>query len=317
VASIQQLDAAGQATAAFTPASRAAGFGPSGLADTTTYSNITSFQPDSESNYNGGSLNLTRRFQAGLQMNVAYTYSKTMDNATAEVFSTVLTPRRPQNSQNLTADYSRSALDHTNRLTIEAIYDLPFFKSRGWLLRNAASNWEIAPIYTYESPEYFTAQSGGDSNLNGDSAPDRTIVNPNGVKGTGSKITSLKNSNKVTVAYLASSPNAQYITAGAGTVATASRNTVPIRPIDDLDLTAVKRFNFTERYSFEFQAQAYNVLNHQQFVPGHISNVGPDLTATNANYTNFVRTSNGLFNQPQNAFNNNARSMQLVAKFIF
>ncbi len=317
VASIQQLDAAGQATAAFTPAARAAGFGPTGLSDSTAYSNITSYQPYSESNYNGGALNLTRRFQSGLQMNIAYTYSKTMDDATAEVFSTVLTPRRPQDSQNVGADYSRSALDHTHRLTAEAVYDLPFFKNRGFLLRNVASNWEIAPIYTYESPEYFTAQSGGDSNLNGDSAPDRAIVNPNGVQGTASKITALKNSNNVTVAYLAANPSAQYITAGAGTVATASRNTVPIRPIDSLDATAVKRVNLTERYAFEFQAQAFNVLNHQQFVPGHISAVGPDLNATNSNYTNFVRTNNGLFNQPQDAFNNNARTMQLVAKFIF
>ena len=47
-----------------------------------------------------------------------------MDDATAEVFATTLTPRRPQNSQNVNADYSRSALDRTHRLSLEVVYDV-------------------------------------------------------------------------------------------------------------------------------------------------------------------------------------------------
>ncbi len=313
---LQQIDAAGQNINAFTPAARAAGFGPTGLDDTTSYSNITSYQPDSESNYNGGALNLTRRFQAGLQMNVAYTYSKTMDDATAEVFSTVLTPRRPQDSQNVAGDYSRSALDHTHRLSAEVIYDIPFFKQSNWLLKNVVGNWEVAPIYTYQSPEFFTAQSGTDSNLNGDSAGDRTIVNPAGVKGTGSAVTALKNTAGDTVGYLAKNPNAQYITAGPGTIPNASRNTVPTRPIDDVDLTAMKRVNFTERYALEFQAQAYNVLNHPQFIPGYLNQIN-GLAYTTSTVTSYVRPNQGLFNQPQQVFSSNSRTMQLVAKFIF
>ena len=35
-------------------------------------------------------------------------------------------------------------------------------------------------MYTYESPQYATVQSGVDSNLNNDSAGDRAIVNPTG-----------------------------------------------------------------------------------------------------------------------------------------
>jgi hypothetical protein len=153
--------------------------------------------------------------------------------------------------------------------------------------------------------------------LNGDSAPDRTIVNPHGVKGTGSDVTPLTNSAGATVAYLATNPNAQYITAGAGTLANSSRNTLPIRPIDNLDLTALKRFSFTERYSFEFQAQALNVLNHPQYISGTVNTINPELNATTSTITSFVRTNNGLFNQPQLVFPSNSRTMQLVGKFIF
>ena len=47
-------------------------------------------------------------------------------------------------------------------------------------------NWEFAPVYTFQSPEYATVQSGVDSNMNGDAAGDRAIFNPAGVPGTGS-----------------------------------------------------------------------------------------------------------------------------------
>ena len=151
-------------------------------------SKVTSYQPYSYSNYNGLVANLTRRFQKGLQMNLSYTWSKTMDDATDEVFATVLTPRREQNSQCIKCDYSRSALDRTHRISFETLYDVQAYKhSDNFLLKNLVGNWLIAPIYTYESPEYATVLSGVNSNLNGDSASsiDRAIINPLGVKGTG------------------------------------------------------------------------------------------------------------------------------------
>ncbi len=279
-------------------------------------SNITSFQPESESNYNAFSASVIRRFQAGLQINAAYTWSKAMDDATADVFSTVLTPRRPQDFQNVSGDYSRSALDHTHRLTIETIYDLPFFQHSNFVLKNVLGNWEIAPIYTYQSPEYATVQSGADANLNGDSAPDRTIINGAGVKGTGSDVTALKNSSGVTVAYLAANPNAYYIRAQSGALATSGRNTLPIRPTDDVDATVTKRLSLNPRYSLEFSAQAFNLLNHPQFLSGSINTINSN-GDTSASTSNFVRAYSALFNQPEKAFASNARSLQLSLKLNF
>ncbi len=298
-------------------------------------SKITSFQPTSISNYNGMALGMVRQFTNGLALNFAYTWSKTMDDATASVFSTVLTPRRPQNSQDLKADYSRSALDRTHRLTLTAVYDLPFFKNSGWLAKNTLGNWEIAPIYTYESPEYYTVLSNVNSNLNGDSGIiSRTMFNKNGVKHTGTGVTAYANPNLAgacasgsptdpngtpvcnadLVAYVAKNPNAQYVVAGQGMLPTASRNTEGIRPINNFDATAIKKFTFGESRSLEFQAQAYNLFNHAQYIPGTIDNVNsPGFTAT----TKFQTASDANFNQPGKFFAANARTMQLALKFMF
>jgi Carboxypeptidase regulatory-like domain len=324
----------------------APGSGTTNLADIKALSNIvapwlsagftgkiTSYQPFSQSNYNGLIANLTRRFQGGLQMNLSYTWSKTMDDATAEVFATVLTPRRQQNSQCIACDYSRSALDRTNRLSLEALWDLPYYKhSNSFLMRNLVGNWQVAPIYTYESPEYATVLSGVNSNLNGDSgaAIDRTIINVNGVKGTGSGVDPVYNPalaancgagspptaqcNGNLVGYSAINPNAYFIQAGNGTLPNGSRNTLPIRPIDNFDLSAFKRITVFEHYSFQFGAQAFNVFNHAQYIPGTVDNV--NATSYTASY-NFQTVTSSAFNHPEKEFTNNARTMQLSGKITF
>ncbi len=278
-------------------------------------SKITSYQPYSSSNYNGLIANLTGRVH-DVQLNFSYTFSKAMDNATDEVFATVLTPRRPQDSQNLNADYSRSALDRTHRVTLEADYNFLPFKGGNFLMKNVVGNWTVAPIYTYESPEYATVLSGVNSNLNGDSgtAIDRSIINPSGVKGTGSGVNPVLDAGGNTVGYTAIDPTAYYIQAGAGTLPTSSRNTLPIRPINNLDASVFKRFTAFDHYSVEFGAQAFNVLNHAQYQPGTIDNVnGPSYTAS----YNYQTVTSAFFNRPDKEFLNQARTMQLSAKFLF
>jgi hypothetical protein len=242
------------------------------------------------------------------------------------------------------ADYSRSALDRTHRLTIAAVYDVPYFKQSGWLVKNLVGNWEIAPIYTYESPEYYTVLSGINANLNGDStAIDRPIFNKNGKSGTGSGVAPIYDKSRIPlcgkdtdgntitqcsanlVAYQALTPGAKYIIAGKGAMPTAGRNTEAIRPINNFDMTAIKRFNFAERYALEFSAQAFNVFNHAQYIPGTIDNINsPGYTSQITYQTAGVMQSstnptggNPRFNQPDQFFNANARGMQLSLKFTF
>ncbi len=306
------------------------------------HTSIVGFMPWSESNYNGLATQLNRRFAHGLLLNSAYTWSKNMDDATATAFSTYLTPRRSQDFRDIASDYSRSALDHTHRLTVAVVYDLPFFAKSSWLEKNVLGNWEIAPVYTYQSPEYATVQSNNDINLNGDAAGDRAFVNKAGRKGTGSAVQAYANptyanlcdptsdpldpnGNLVcsadTANYAAADPTAYYIQAGPGTMAPnglpmASRNTLPIRPINDFDATALKRIAFTERYKFEIQAQVWNVLNHSQYLPGAINNINSVGYIDGATH-NYLIPGSPTFNHPESVFSNNARTMQLVAKFIF
>ncbi len=281
------------------------------------HAKITSYQPWGNSSYNGWANNLTRRFSNGLQFNASYTWSHAIDNSTADVFSTYSTPRRAQNSQNFTPEYSSSALDHRNRITLEMIYDLPFFKHSNWIMKNVVGNWEFAPIYTYQTGTYYTVQSGIDSNLNGDSAPDRAISNPSGGNpAIGSGVTALKNSSGATVGYLVDNPGAGYAQAPKGTIATAGRNTKLLNPIDDIDLTLIKRINITERYAVEFSARAFNVFNHPQYTGGYLNDVAPN-GATGTDQRLFMEPQSPFFNQISQVWSSNPRQMVLSLKLTF
>ena len=269
----------------------------------------------------------------GCRLNASYTWSRRrLDDATDEVFATVLTPRRPNRTRSALQPATTAAplLIARHRLSVGVLYDLPIYKhSSNFLKRNLIGNWLVSPIYTYESPEYATVLSGVNSNLNGDSgaAIDRAIINPNGVKGTGSGVNPVYSAalagncpvgttecNANLVGYQAINPNAYYIEAGKGTLPNSERNTLPVRPIDNFDLAAYKSISFFDHYSFQFGAQAFNVLNHPQYTPGSIDNVnGPSYTSS----YNFQTVTSSFFNRPDKEFLNNARAMQLTAKIIF
>jgi hypothetical protein len=323
-------------------------------------STITSYQPWASSTYHGLATQLTRRFANGLQGVLAYTYSHNIDDATAEVFSTVLAPRRAQNSQDLSADRANSILDHRHRLTLTMIYDEPFFKNSNFFLKNTLGNWEIAPIYTYQSGQWVTPQSGIDSNLNGDSAPDRVIFNGAGAPGTGTGVTGLCHSvipafetdgttpictvsnaqstavpdvnNAAScapgmpgcifydvqdnlVGYKANNTNARFVQAGYGALANVGRSTLQLAPINDIDITALKRFTITERFKVEFQAQAFNLFNHPQYVGGFINDIAP--IGFTGSQRNVLIPSDASFNTPSTQFASNARTLQLGLKIYF
>ena len=160
----------------------------------------------------------------------------------------------------------------------------------------------------------MTPQSATDANMNTDTAGDRVIVNPNGVSGTGSDVTQLKNSAGQIVAYLAVNPNAQFIRASSGALATSGRNILSTNPINNFDMNVMKAFTAGERFHVELRADFYNALNHPQYTPGRLNSV---ISSSHINETNYLTPGNPLFAKWDQVFVSNARIVQLAAKFSF
>jgi hypothetical protein len=281
---------------------------------------LTGYNPEATSSYHGLALQLNRRLANGLNLIVAYTWSHLEDDATATNFSTYLTPRRAQDWQNLKADWSNSALDRRQRFTFSPIYEWKPFRGGNWFLKNVVGNWNMSGTYTYQSPEYATVQSGIDSNLNNDSAGDRTIINPAGVANTGSAVTGYNAQGQVAsssasiVAYVAKNSNARYVAAGSGALANGGRNTFPLKPTDNVDAALSKRFNLTEGVRFSIGGQFYNLFNHAQYTGGYINDV-----ASNGytNSRNDLVPGQALFGRFDQFYSSNSRKIQVTARFDF
>jgi len=295
------------------PAYQAAGF----------LSNIVAFLSDGNSSYNGFSAQLTHRLASGLQGSASYTWSHLIDDTTAEVFSTVLSPRRVEDFQNLKRERADSGLDHRHRGTVSLIYDLPFFNGGRNLVRAIAGGWSLAGTYSVESGEKFGVRSGVDANLNGDNAGDRTIINLAGIKNTGSTVhavnssgATVSNSSPSIVAYVADNPTAQYVQARLGARSTAGRNTISLPIINNLDFSVFKNFRISEGMKVQFRVDMFNAFNHPQFVPGSVNGVEAT-SQTSAAATNLVTVGTADFNRPDLVFSSHPRVIQLALRFNF
>jgi Carboxypeptidase regulatory-like domain len=284
--------------------------------------NLVGYHPWGNSRYNGLAVQMTKRYSRNFSYMAAYTWSHNFDDSTATNFSTILSPRRAQDFQNMRAEWASSALDRRHRFTLTPIYDFKPFQGRSWVLKNAVGNWNISGTYTFQSPEYATVQSGVDSNLNNDTAGDRAIINPAGAANTSSGVSPINAAGQVVaansasiVAYVAKNPNARYIQAGAGALSNGGRNTLPLDHTNNIDAALMKRVNFTEGKRLDFGVQAFNLLNHSQFVGGYLSDVS--YFQTNAISRNFLVPGNATFGQYNEYFPSNSRTLQIVVRIVF
>ncbi len=283
---------------------------------------LVGYHPWGNSRYNGLAVQMSKRYSNNFSYMAAYTWSHNFDDSTATNFSTILSPRRAQDFQNMRAEWADSALDRRHRLTLTPSYDFKPFQGSSWLLKNIVGNWSIAGTYTFQSPEYATVQSGVDSNLNNDTAGDRAIVNPAGAANTSSGVNPINAAGQVVaagspsiVAYVAKNPGARYIQAGLGAFANGGRDTLPLDHTDNFDAALMKKINFTEGKRLDFGVQAFNLFNHSQFTGGYLSDVSP--YQTNAISRNFLVPGNATFGQYEGYFPSNSRQLQIVMRLVF
>lgn len=120
--------------------------------------------------YNALQLGLTKRFSKGLQFNLAYTWSKSLDNNSSDPGSTAGggKPDVPNtgfvvqgDQRNLANNRGVSDFDRTNRFSASFVYELPFTGSRfvkGWQVSGFAQMQTGTPFSIFAAePEVGTA----------------------------------------------------------------------------------------------------------------------------------------------------------------
>ena len=277
---------------------------------------ITSYAPLGNSSYHGLATQFTKRYSNGFQLVLAHTWSHNIDDSTAVVASTLLTPRRPQDFFDLRSERADSMLDHRHRATAAWVYDVGAGACRGAWCDAIARDWTLAGTWIAETGTWATVRSNVDSNMNADPLADRTWINPAGDAARSSVVTPLLNASGKTVAYLAAEPTARYIQAGPGVFPNGARNTLRLPGIANFDLSVGRRIRFGEQRMIHFRLEAYNALNRSQFVPGFANSVDARPRVA-AGSNSLLLTGNAMFNRPELAFESNSRQMQAVLRLEF
>ena len=217
------------------------------------YSSIFAQDTIANSAYNSLQVSLEKRFAHGLQFTAAYTFSKSIDEASS--FEGILNPLPGANNRAL------SLFDARHRFVISYFWQLPARKYSGFTGK-LLDDWAVSGITTYQTGFPIRITSESDNELM-NSFDFELPGEPNQVAPF-SWQRPQKNGN-----YYFNSPASQtsiFTEAGVfGYVGSAPRTICCGPGISETDFALVKIIPVNDREHFEFRAETFNVFNHTQF----------------------------------------------------
>ncbi len=298
--------------------------------------NITSDPPLGSSIYHAGSVSFTQRARHGLTFNANYTYAHTIDNSTNEFFTSLLNPRRAQDTNRINEDRGNSDLDVRHKFALSLTYQVPDVRSDNRFVKTLVNGFQIGSIFLAQTGQPITLQSGGvDSNGNGDSAGDRASFNPfaSGVGGSdvfavcelAGGAVGLSSAGMAAggscpgaaIGYTPVSYGARYIITGPGARANLGRNSFASPGFDVLNLSVGKKFHFSESKYLLAKADIFNILNHPNYAlsNGNVFSAAGVTTATTT--PGYAIPGDPNFLNAPGLFSGGFRSMTLGLKFVF
>jgi hypothetical protein len=235
-----------------------------------------------------------RRAFGGLELNMAYTYSHSIDDSSDRGDATFV------DSYNLSANKASSNFDERHILNISYVYDLPFFSKSSGMMKTLLGGWQLSGI--------TTSQSGIPVNIQNTVFGDNAGVG-NGV-GTGSHPDLVGNPHAAPcitsngLGPLLFNPCAFTFPRGL-TFGNVGRNTLNRPYRTNFNMGLFKKFPIKEATSVEFRWETYNTFNHTQF--NHIRRSFSCLATDPTCSSDFLSATD----------THDPRIMQFALKFIF
>ena len=233
------------------------------------------------SNYNSLQAKATKHFKGKSYIDANYTWSRDLTNAQADYSGFI------QNIYNVNGDYGRAAVDRNNIISIDGVWELPWYRDQKGIEGHLIGGWEISGIYAIDSglPLTVSASSAFSPgyNLPGNAASVLNGRTNTGIITDNAGISVLGNTNAGLRPNQIGDPNSGYGTkihnkgynslwfytgAFAATSpsspvpGTAKRGTIQGPGFNRLDIGIYRNFRIWERLNFQFRAEAFNAANH-------------------------------------------------------
>jgi hypothetical protein len=211
------------------------------------------------SNYDGLAVKFEKRHSNGLDFLASYTWSHALSDVVPPM-SQSPGQNVPRDVTNFGADYANASFDTRQRFVYSTMYDLPFGRGRRFGTQwNSAANavlggWQVNGILTFQTGQPFTLSTRDAScGCGGIMLPDLVAgANPNAVPAGGRTVDHWFDP-------------ASFTAPAAGTYGNLGMQSNYGPGLSNLDLSLFKTFDFSERYHFQFRAEANNLTNTPHF----------------------------------------------------
>jgi hypothetical protein len=257
-------------------------------------------------NYDSLQVTATKRYSYGVDFNLAYTFSKTLNDALGffGAGGTQAEGAYWQNAYDRRANYGLAAWDARHNLTFSSNIEVPFGKGRTFgsdanrLVDTILGGWSIGYVMQARTGFPITIQTVGQSQQSprGTQRPNRLRESEIGERsiqdwfGTGNIYQCVANVDDGRCAYQLPS---------LGTFGNSAIGTERAPAYFNVDASIGKRFAITETHNVQFRAEFFNLPNMTMFNPPASRDI------SSATF--------GVIN----AQSNNPRNIQLGLKYIF
>jgi hypothetical protein len=213
------------------------------------------------SNYNALQAQINRHFSNGLQFQAAYTWSRYFDDTSSLENSAFNNPGF--NAFNFGRNYGPSANDGPQRLVVNYVYTLPFYKY-GHHWKQLTDGWNLSGIGTFQHGFPVAVFQQAFNELQGNPSLS-FFASPDFVNATGAPLSINHNPRN--------SPTQQWVNPAAfaipalGTEGTANRNPFYGPGLNFWDMALEKDIHFSEAMYFQLRLETFNTFNHANFGP--------------------------------------------------
>jgi hypothetical protein len=258
--------------------------------------NVTWLETSFRSWYNAFQGEVIKRFNRGLSFSASYTWAKSLDLMSTNVFN-----RRLDNPFNYRDNKGRSDFDRKHAFVASWLWD------PGWRfdhpLQNAIlSGWTFTGIHTAQSGAPFSVRMGDDVALDGSGSRQRAMLKPDAGP------LKLEHSSRADMIAKYFNTDAFVPTSQVprGLYGNSGRNILDRPALLNNDFSVMKDIRLTERYRMQFRSEFFNIFNRV--------NLGSSETTGGSNDPDSTVTSS-TFGRIRSA--GPAREIQFALKFIW
>jgi hypothetical protein len=204
------------------------------------------------SNYHGLQVGLNRSFSHGLMAQVAYTWSKSIDNAdfTGGIYGFV------PNTRDSSGERARSSFDSNHNFIASYVYELPFGRNGRNLAAKVLGGWQYSGVVSIRTGLPISPELGRDIAGVGSSSRQRPFAVASPV---------LDRSQRNVNQWFNAAAYRPVVDSDYGTFSPVSRNILSGPGWNQFDMSFAKIIRIQEKRELQIRADGFNIFNHTQF----------------------------------------------------